>query len=185
MFERKKVDTEFKTENIRWMLTVPAIYEEPAKQFMRLAAREAGIEGDNLLLALEPEAASIYVKEMNVEVHTDMNQSRLSDFSPKTKYMIAARGTVDVTVREVLPDRSLKEITKASGGAWGGLHVNQRFYQFIEDMVGNKLMEKFRDQHPAAQLDLERKLEQKKRNLSGDKHNRILINLPDELIEFF
>lgn len=94
-------------------------------------------------------------------------------------------GTVDVTVREVLPDRSLKEISKASGGAWGGLHVNQRFYQFIEDLVGNKLMEKFRDQHPAAQLDLERKLEQKKRNLSGDEHNRILINLPDELIEFF
>lgn len=68
---------------------------------------------------------------MNVEVHTDMNQSRLSAFSPKTKYMIVdlGGGTVDVTVREVLPDRSLKEITKASGGAWGGLHVNQRFYQ--------------------------------------------------------
>lgn len=187
MVKKKKLDTEFKTENIRWVITVPAIWEEPAKQFMREAAQEAGIEGDNLLLALEPEAASIYVKEMNVEVHTDMNQSRLSAFSPKTKYMIVdlGGGTVDVTVREVLPDRSLKEITKASGGAWGGLHVNQRFYQFIEDLVGNKLMEKFREQHPVAQLDLEREIEQKKRNLTGDEHNRILINLPGELIELF
>lgn len=40
MVERKKVDTEFKTENIRWVITVPAIWEEPAKQFMREAARE-------------------------------------------------------------------------------------------------------------------------------------------------
>lgn len=40
MVKKKKVDTEFTTENIRWVITVPAIWEEPAKQFMREAAQE-------------------------------------------------------------------------------------------------------------------------------------------------
>ena len=48
---------------IRWVLTVPALWSEEHKQFMRKAAVEAGIIDDfnasNLLLCLEPEGASI------------------------------------------------------------------------------------------------------------------------------
>jgi hypothetical protein len=48
---------------IRWVLTVPALWSEEHKHFMRRAAIEAGIIEDlnapNLLLCLEPEGASI------------------------------------------------------------------------------------------------------------------------------
>ena len=48
---------------VRWVLTVPALWEEEHKQFMRRACVEAGIIDDissqNLLLCLEPEGASI------------------------------------------------------------------------------------------------------------------------------
>jgi len=48
---------------IRWVLTVPALWSEEHKLFMRKAAKEAGIIDDiqsaNLLLCLEPEGASI------------------------------------------------------------------------------------------------------------------------------
>lgn len=48
---------------IRWVLTVPALWSEEHKHFMRKAAVEAGIINDlnasNLLLCLEPEGASI------------------------------------------------------------------------------------------------------------------------------
>lgn len=48
---------------IRWVLTVPALWSEEHKFFMRKAAQEAGIIEDsnssNLLLSLEPEGASI------------------------------------------------------------------------------------------------------------------------------
>ncbi|XP_062571662.1 heat shock 70 kDa protein 12A-like [Saccostrea cucullata] len=185
--KKRNVDNLLTDDNILWVLTVPAIWDEPAKQFMREAAEKAGIDGDNLVLALEPEAASVYVKEMNVEVQQEMNQSRLSAFSPGTKYMIVdlGGGTVDVTVREVLDDRSLREITKASGGAWGGLRVNQQFYQYIEGIVGKELMEKLKEEYPAAHLDLEREIEQKKRNLQGDENKKISINLPGELLDLF
>jgi molecular chaperone DnaK (HSP70) len=48
---------------IRWVLTVPALWSEEHKQFMRQAALNAGIieslNSSNLLLSLEPEGASI------------------------------------------------------------------------------------------------------------------------------
>lgn len=47
----------------RWVLTVPALWNEEHKLFMRKAAVEAGIvestNSSNLLLCLEPEGASI------------------------------------------------------------------------------------------------------------------------------
>jgi hypothetical protein len=92
---------------------------------------------------------------------------------------------VDVTVREVLQDRSLKEITKASGGAWGGKKVNDQFYLFIEELVGEKIMNDFKEAHPSAHLELEREIEQKKRSLQGGQDRKIAINLPGELSEMF
>ena len=48
---------------IRWVLTVPALWSEEHKHFMRKAAMNAGIIEDlnapHLLLCLEPEGASI------------------------------------------------------------------------------------------------------------------------------
>jgi hypothetical protein len=49
---------------IRWVLTVPALWREEHKHFMRKAAIEAGIVEDlNILLCLEPEGASIQCRE--------------------------------------------------------------------------------------------------------------------------
>lgn len=52
---------------IRWVLTVPALWSEEHKHFMRRAAVEARIIEDlssaNLLLCLEPEGASIQCRE--------------------------------------------------------------------------------------------------------------------------
>ena len=56
---------------LRWVLTVPAIWDDEARKFMRFAAEQAGIGGggddcaakdaapSRLALALEPEAAAI------------------------------------------------------------------------------------------------------------------------------
>lgn len=45
-------------------------------------------------------------------------------------------GTVDITVHEVLPDRQLKELFKASGGAWGGTRVDDAFWEFLSKLSG-------------------------------------------------
>jgi hypothetical protein len=45
---------------------------------------QAGIDGDNLIIALEPEAASMFCKYMPVEKGTDSLQT----FKPGSKYII-------------------------------------------------------------------------------------------------
>ncbi|NXQ19661.1 HS12B protein, partial [Peucedramus taeniatus] len=60
--------TVYNQEEITWVITVLAIWSAAAKQFMRLAAKEAGIISDmlsrNLIIALEPEAASLWCKQL-------------------------------------------------------------------------------------------------------------------------
>ncbi|CAL1261544.1 unnamed protein product [Larinioides sclopetarius] len=62
--------TKILNEDVRWVVTVPAIWKQPAKQFMRAAAYKAGIASpdypEQLLIALEPEAASIYCRRMRL-----------------------------------------------------------------------------------------------------------------------
>ncbi|NWX26346.1 HS12B protein, partial [Notiomystis cincta] len=60
--------TVYDEEEITWVITVPAIWSAAAKQFMRLAAKKAGIISHmlakNLIIALEPEAASLWCKQL-------------------------------------------------------------------------------------------------------------------------
>ncbi|CAF1160163.1 unnamed protein product [Rotaria sordida] len=62
--------TRFVNEDVRWVITVPAIWKQSAKQFMREAAYQAGIASrefpEQLLIALEPEAASIYIRKLRM-----------------------------------------------------------------------------------------------------------------------
>ncbi|XP_029450066.1 heat shock 70 kDa protein 12B isoform X1 [Rhinatrema bivittatum] len=62
---------------IRWVITVPAIWKQPAKQFMREAAYLAGLVSaenpEQLLIALEPEAASIYCRKLRLHQLIDLS----------------------------------------------------------------------------------------------------------------
>lgn len=59
-------DGTFSEKDIDFVLTVPAIWGDEAKLFMREAAMQAGINPSQLTLALEPEAASIYCQHMHL-----------------------------------------------------------------------------------------------------------------------
>ncbi|KAL3857848.1 hypothetical protein ACJMK2_012478 [Sinanodonta woodiana] len=122
-------------DKIRWVITVPAIWNENAKSVMRTAAEMAGIPGDQLVLALEPEAAAVscfYLPEEERAVIGGLGQ--VGD-----KFMIIdlGGGTVDITAVEVIsvsPQRQLKEIIGANVGAWGGQRINDAFAQVCRDV---------------------------------------------------
>ncbi|XP_077350988.1 heat shock 70 kDa protein 12A isoform X5 [Festucalex cinctus] len=78
---------EFDNNDVRWVITVPAIWKMPAKQFMREAAYKSGlVSRDNpeqLIIALEPEAASIYCRKLRLHQMVDLsNQTTQNGFSP-------------------------------------------------------------------------------------------------------
>lgn len=64
------------------MITVPAIWRQEAKQFMREAAYQAGIASREspaqLVIALEPEAASVYCRRLKLsQLVPDRRHQRL------------------------------------------------------------------------------------------------------------
>ncbi|XP_060551254.1 heat shock 70 kDa protein 12B-like, partial [Ruditapes philippinarum] len=87
---QKQIADVLTKDYIKWVLTVPAIWNDGAKQFMREAAEQAGIQGSKLKIALEPETASLYCRYLPVQKGQEDNS--LASFEPGTKYIVLDAG---------------------------------------------------------------------------------------------
>uniref|UniRef100_A0A8C6UY41 Heat shock 70 kDa protein 12A n=1 Tax=Neogobius melanostomus TaxID=47308 RepID=A0A8C6UY41_9GOBI len=146
---------QFEASDFTWVMTVPAIWDDAAKQFMREAAVQAGIvsrdNGEKLVIALEPEAASIWCKKLPAEGFLSENHSRTSlQQTPGTQYIVVdcGGGTIDITVHEVLTDGRLKEVRKASGNNMGGQTVDSKFKEFLREIFDDGVWEEYEAKHP-------------------------------------
>ncbi|VDI64149.1 Hypothetical predicted protein, partial [Mytilus galloprovincialis] len=179
----KKGQDVIRPNEINWVLTVPAIWSDAAKQFMREAAVKGGIPNSQLMLALEPEAASIYCKHIPSERMVCGGKSTLDAFSPGTKYLIldAGGGTIDITVQEVQTDGTIKQLYMANGGDWGGTKVDEAFEAFLVDLLGAPAISRFREDDKAGHLDLLREFEIKKRSIKPDSSSKVTFKVPISL----
>ncbi|XP_062596442.1 heat shock 70 kDa protein 12B-like [Saccostrea cucullata] len=178
----------FTEDLIRWVLTVPAIWDEGAKQFMMEAAIDAGIDRKQLVLALEPEAASIYCNHVPVGVMSvNKGKTESYKFKPGTRYMVLdlGGGTADITVHEVQQNQDLREVHQATGGAWGGTKVDDAFYQFLAKLMGNDVLTTLKNESMDDYIGLFRDFETKKRTIKPDLEDKISITLPFRLLELF
>ena len=100
-------------------------------------------------------------------------------------YFLYVGGTVDITVHEVLQGGKLKEIMKASGGAWGGTKVDEAYRQFLIKLFGAPVIKRFQDKHMEDYLDIFRDFEVKKRDIGPNKDGRITFRLPVNLTDLF
>ncbi|XP_060066317.1 heat shock 70 kDa protein 12A-like [Ylistrum balloti] len=166
-----------KEEDVHWVLTVPAIWSDAAKQFMREAAKQAHILDHQLTLALEPEAAAIYCKEIFIKTTAETGSSKgLSVFTPGEQFLLLDIG-VDITCHEVMIDGTLKEIHPPTGGPWGGTVVDKAYFDFLQDLVGEDVWMYFMKEYQSDELELERMFEMKKRHLKEDAHTIIRVGL--------
>lgn len=188
--ELKKTGYDIEKEEIQWVITIPAIWNPRSKEFMRMAAKKAGIKSDQLEFALEPEAAAVYVKETKVaKQRVSDDEHELVPFPAGTRFMVLdlGGGTIDISVKEVLSDRTLKELHRASGNGLGGDSINIRFFQYFEKVFRKRAMSSFKNEnkHKATLYDLETEIELKKRNLDFDLHGNLKLVLPSCLIDIF
>ncbi|XP_052068174.1 heat shock 70 kDa protein 12A-like [Mytilus californianus] len=170
-------------DDIRWVLTVPAIWSDGAKQFMRRSAEMAGISSNKLRIALEPEAASIYCQHLPTEKLEGAKGFAVATVG--TKYMVVdlGGGTVDITVHEKRNDESLKEICRASGGDYGGTSVDREFMKMIENITGTEAMKAFKRESLDSYLDLSREFESRKRSLRVGKSGTINMTIPFTVLD--
>ncbi|KAH3690945.1 heat shock 70 kDa protein 12B-like [Dreissena polymorpha] len=158
--------------DIRYIITVPAIWGIAAKQFMREAAVEAGIDVERLKLALEPEAAAVCCEALG---HTLVGQ----------KFMVVdlGGGTADISVHEKQSNGSLKNIHGPSGGPWGGIYVDENFMAFMTEVFGTMAINALQSKDMYDYFDMIRDFEVKKRKFQFDSKTDITFRIPVVLKE--
>ena len=168
-------------EKIRWILTVPALWNEEHKLFMRKAAVKAGIINEensfNLLLCLEPEGASIQVREDSEET--------LKKKITKGSIIVVldcGGGTVDITINKMLcePDEKFlsNEVLSSNGGCeWGSKYVDGNFENFLKEFLGEKLFAVYQ-KNASMRIDILEAFEilKKKFNPESVKHSRLQLS---------
>ncbi|XP_056251451.1 heat shock 70 kDa protein 12A isoform X3 [Seriola aureovittata] len=194
---------EFDNNDVRWVITVPAIWKMPAKQFMREAAYKSGLVSrenpEQLIIALEPEAASIYCRKLRlhqmVDLGTQTSQNGFnatdnvgSGMTQGDRYVVVdcGGGTVDLTVHQIrLPEGHLKELYKASGGPYGSIGIDYEFEKLLCKIFGQDFIDQFKIKRPAAWVDLMIAFESRKRAAAPDRTNPLNINLPFSFIDYY
>lgn len=168
------------SHDIHWVLTVPAIWSDAAKQFMREAAINAEIHTDKLSLALEPEAASLFCRYLPIQKVGGVDSTEIRPFTIGDGYLVldVGGGTVDITVHQVQPDTTIKELHKANGGEWGGMKVDKQFENLLNEVIGYDVMEIFQHTFREDYIELMTAFELKKRTTKPDSTARIHFQFP-------
>ncbi|XP_068081163.1 heat shock 70 kDa protein 12A isoform X2 [Anabrus simplex] len=210
--------TDLSPDDIRWVITVPAIWRQPAKQFIREAAYQAGVcnpdHPEGLLIALEPEAASICCRKLRLNQlipERSSEQGRRTPSTPGstsslpmldaaasglvfeeakegTRYMVVdcGGGTVDITVHELSENKgTLRELHKATGGPWGSMGVDEEFEHLLGDIFGDDFLNQFKLKRPAAYVELMVSFEARKRSTSPHRDSPLNIFPPFAFIDFY
>ncbi|CAO3608889.1 unnamed protein product [Cunninghamella blakesleeana] len=133
---QKRSFYKFEHKDIRYCLTVPAIWDDVIKHSMRYAAKLAGLIHENdsfdkLLLISEPEAAALYCEKILSEMKLCTND--------RLMVCDAGGGTVDITSFEVVRPSRIKEITKGIGENCGSTFLDERFMDLLKEKLGDQI----------------------------------------------
>jgi len=168
-------------DDIDWVITIPAIWTDEARQFMREAAAKAGLNRTKLVLELE--AAALYAIDKPLCLRQNFTAET---FGPHTKYLVAdiGGGTVDICVHKILNKGKLRELYRATGCDAGGCSVNQEFLQLFKNIFGASTIETFRQKYPHQYHEFETQIEQKKCSFEQNTE-ALTFTLPTEIIAVY
>ena len=137
-YYNQKGNTDYSKHDIKWIVTVPAIWNEYGKQFMKNCAKKAGM--NKVIIALEPEAASL-------TMFNDDNIDQKFKQEGKVFMLLDAGGyTLDVTVNEIIDaNGNLKQLSPPSGGAYGSMNINDYLIQLVEEIFTKEKIDDLRN----------------------------------------
>jgi molecular chaperone DnaK (HSP70) len=157
---------------VEYTLTIPAIFEDEAKDRFKTIASIAGMgHPDNIRLVSEPEAAAVFTLDA-----MDPHNLKKGD-----KFVLcdAGGGTVDLItyrIAEMHPKIVVKEAVAGDGDICGGTFLNRIFGKYLSENFDED-----EDWEDDIQEDAMRSFEAAKREFTGDKPVVINVNgLPDD-----
>ena len=76
-------------------------------------------------------------------------------------------GTLDITAHELLSDGHVKELHFATGGAYGGIKVDENFEQLLKDIFGDVFIDEYKTSSASLWLEMTNDFEKRKRKSGG------------------
>ncbi|PYI00230.1 actin-like ATPase domain-containing protein [Aspergillus sclerotiicarbonarius CBS 121057] len=119
-----------KAMDMRFILTVPAVWSDKAKNSTLRAATKAGIPPQDVSLVSEPEAAALY----------SLRATQPNSIAKNDVFIVcdAGGGTVDLISYQItkLEPLTLREVVKGAGRICGSMLLDQRFEGMLEERMG-------------------------------------------------
>ncbi|CAB4425207.1 unnamed protein product [Rhizophagus irregularis] len=130
-------------ESVLLILTVPTEYSEKDKAIMRECVHNAELIAkrcsNKLQFTTESEAAAIYCMQNVLKEHDLLT-------SGKTIMIVdCGGGTVDLTIRKLIGNNQLSEITEGTGDFCGSTFIDNEFIDFLRKKLGIDAINSFRD----------------------------------------
>jgi molecular chaperone DnaK (HSP70) len=162
------------TTDVDFVLTVPAVWSDAAKNATLQAAERAGMGNRHeLKLISEPEAAAVYTLKT-------MQPSSLKE-SDNFIVCDAGGGTVDLIaykVTQVSPLR-VEESAVGTGGLCGSAFLNYRFEDHVKERIGTDRYTTMREKKPKTWMMGLRYFEEfVKRNFNEEEHSEVNVPFP-------
>ncbi|KXT17946.1 hypothetical protein AC579_5945 [Pseudocercospora musae] len=163
-----------KSTKVDFVLTVPAVWSDAAKNATLQAAERAGMGSRHeLKLISEPEAAAVYT----------LRTIQPSGLRVGDNYVVcdAGGGTVDLIaykVTEINPLR-VEESAVGTGGLCGSAFLNYRFEDHVKSRIGAERYTHMREKKPKTwMMGLKYFEEFVKRNFNEEEHNEVNVPFP-------
>ncbi|KAK4552817.1 hypothetical protein LTR86_010151 [Recurvomyces mirabilis] len=159
---------------VEFVLTVPAVWSDAAKNATLQAAERAGMGNRHeLKLISEPEAAAVYTLKT-----IQPNGLKLGD-----NYIVcdAGGGTVDLIAYKVtgLYPLRVEESAVGTGGLCGSAFLNYRFEDHVKMRIGDERYNNMREKKPKTwQMGLRYFEEFVKRNFNEEEHSEVNVPFP-------
>ena len=121
--------------DIKWIITVPPLWDIKGKKIMELAAKKAGMV--NLEVVLEPEAASL-------AIFSEDNKKIKKFIQPGMKFLIVDAGgyTVDFSANKILQNNTLEQLMIPVSKVNGSSLLNDKIFNLIKKYVGEEKVNK-------------------------------------------
>ena len=149
-------------KDIKWILTVPPLLDENAKNKMRELAIKA--EMRNVEIALEPEVASLaifYEKNIGEEL-----------LKPKNTFLLVDMGglTVDFTAMKILDENhNLEQLLEPVSYTFGSNFINDEIINIIETVYGKEKLDKVKKENYDKWEETLEEIEKKKKEIDDNE----------------
>ncbi|ETO00366.1 hypothetical protein RFI_37081, partial [Reticulomyxa filosa] len=177
----KSINIEIRDDKIQWVIPVPDVWSEDAKDLLRQWAIKAQIGSAHidrqLVIALESECASICIIE---EMKNNQKETEWLQIGECYLQMdIREKSTISITIYEMIRE-------SAFGGSWKSSSIDDNVKIIFEKLFGKEIMKQFQETQPKGYLKLLENITQSKKQFSSS--NRTVrvhyIQIPFELDNF-